>query len=130
MTQMEPVRPLLFCAGDFALHSGSKSKWKINCNALLPEDWQALALMAMEFLPSFGSVEGVSQGGLKLAEAMRAHVFPYGPVLICDDVLTTGRSMEEQRAGRKALGLVAFSRAKAIAPWIYAILAVCQEGVE
>jgi len=33
----------LFQFGDFSLHSGSKSKWKIECDALTDEDVEALA---------------------------------------------------------------------------------------
>jgi hypothetical protein len=40
-----------------------------------------------------------------------------GPVLIADDVCTTGASMEEARAGRDCIGVVAFTRGS-IPAWV------------
>ena len=91
------------------LSSGLHSSWKIECDALTPHDWYTLALIACELLPPFGAVEGVPRGGIAFAEALRRHVTA-GPLLICDDVLTTGASMERLRAGRDAIGVVAFAR--------------------
>jgi hypothetical protein len=99
----------LFQTGFFKLHSGSTSNWKICCENLTTDDWDTLALMASEILPSFGSVEGVPTGGLKFADALRKYQTT-GPLLICDDVLTTGDSINKQRADRPAYGIVVFSR--------------------
>ncbi len=49
-------------------------------------------------------------GGLRLAQAMQPYVSSSGPLLIVDDVLTTGQSMEKHRAGREAIGAVIFMR--------------------
>lgn len=49
------------------------------------------------------------RGGLRLAEALKLYVTE-GALLIVDDVLTTGASMEEFRNGREALGAVIFAR--------------------
>lgn len=106
---MAPAAPILFQRGAFRLHSGAVSAWKIECDSLGSEDWQGLATMAIEVLPPFGSVEGVPRGGIPLAAALRDFVTS-GPPLIVDDVLTTGSSMEKQRSGRDAIGLVAFAR--------------------
>jgi orotate phosphoribosyltransferase len=113
--------PHLFDHGRFVLHSGRESDWKVDCDALADHDWAALAVIAADRLPPFGSVEGVPAGGLKLAAALE----PFstgapGPVLIVDDVLTTGRSMEEQRAGRAAVGFVLFARGEP-PPWVRAM---------
>ena len=43
----------LFQLGDFTLASGQRSRWKIECDNLLAEDWQALAVIAAEILPPF-----------------------------------------------------------------------------
>lgn len=115
----------LFQQGDFTLHSGKKSSWKIDCDALTDEDWATLArIAATEYLGPFGSVEGVPQGGLKFAEALRKYITPGCPmVLVADDVLTTGRSMIEQ-AGHRAnvAGVVVFSRSSSfVLPWVLAL---------
>jgi hypothetical protein len=99
----------LFQLGYFVLHSGARSRWKIECDALNPEDWEALATIAVEFLPAFGAVEGVPRGGMPFADALRVHI-THGPLLIAEDVTTTGASMEAWRDGREAIGVVAFCR--------------------
>lgn len=86
----------LFQLGNFTLRSGAKSAWKIECDALTPDDWVALARMASEILPPFRGAIGVPRGGLPFAHALnhyatgeRSH-----PWLIAEDVCTTGGSME------------------------------------
>ncbi len=109
---------MLFKVGEFTLRSGAKSKFKIECDALTPEDWEGLALMAVEHLPPFGLVEGVPRGGLPFADALRPYATPgCETLLIVDDVGTTGGSMERHRNGRKAIGLVAFKRGP-LPPWV------------
>jgi len=102
----------LFQLGNFKSHSGETLPWKIDCDALVLQDWTCLARMIAEEVGAFGRLEGVPKGGLDLMEALRFHRHQYlsGPLLIVDDVLTTGRSMEEQRAGRDAIGAVVFAR--------------------
>ena len=104
----------LFQCGVFTLSSGALSYWKIDCDALSDADIETLALMLVEQLPTFGAVEGVPQGGLRLTEALRACPMRDDaagrPLLIVDDVLTTGASMERYRAGRNAIGAVIFAR--------------------
>jgi len=93
------------------LHSGAFSTWKVECDALDEGDWQTLACMISERIISFGSVEGVPRGGLPLAHHLRHYITPGGPLLIVDDVLTTGSSLEEHRAGRlHTIGFVIFAR--------------------
>src|SRR5688572_33099410 len=96
----------LFQSGKFHLHSGAVAHWKIDCDALTDDDLATLAEMAAPFvLNGFGSVEGVPKGGLRFARHfshLRGHT---DRVLIVDDVLTTGKSMEEQRSGRDAIGV-------------------------
>ena len=60
----------------------------------------------------FGYVEWVSGGGERLGKAMLKWRNVYSPtLLIVDDVLTTGESMEKQRASRKdTIGAVIFAR--------------------
>lgn len=102
----------LFNLGWFRLHSGAISSWKIDCDALTPDDWEALAFMAVEILPPFSKVEGVPSGGLAFADVLESHVTPSATtLLIAEDVVTTGESMERIRKGRDAIGVAVFSRA-------------------
>jgi hypothetical protein len=103
----------LFNLGDFKLHSGGVSRWKIDCDALTADDWAALALMLAERLPPFGWPLGVPRGGLPLARALERYATPgHAAALIVDDVCSTGASMEAfRRQIRKPnFGAVVFSR--------------------
>lgn len=118
----------LFRSGYFPLHSGGVSPWKIDCDALTDEDTATLAAMLYERLPSFGAVEGIPQGGLRLAAALRpyreAHrAYADDPLLIVDDVATTGASLERHRAGRPAIGAVIFARCP-VPPWVTALFSM------
>lgn len=114
--------PPLFVKQDFTSHSGLPLHWKIECDALTAADWEALAQIASEVLPPFGFVHGVPTGGTPFAEALRAHTDPFSQlIVVADDVLTTGRSMEEARANwppALTYGVVAFSRAAEVPEWI------------
>lgn len=92
------------------LHSGERSRWKIDCDALTDGDIATLADLIAERVGPFSAVEGVPNGGLRLAEALRRYQTSHRPLLIVDDVLTTGASLEAQRAGREAIGAVIFAR--------------------
>lgn len=102
----------LFNIGDFRLHSGRKSTFKIDCDALTWGDLEALANIAAKHLPSFGSVEGIPKGGLRWAECLYDYQTE-GPTLIVDDVYTTGTSMLEAASQHiePVLGTVIFARA-------------------
>ena len=116
----------LFQLGDFTLSSGARSSWKIDADALTDADIEALAEMIRLMVGPFASVEGVPRGGLRLAEALRKHCSLQGKLLIVDDVLTTGGSMETHRlnmdGGTPVVGAVIFARGQC-PPWIQA---VCQ----
>ncbi len=99
----------LFRRGNFTLASGASAGWKIDCEALTKADWETLALIASEILPPFGEVEGVPRGGILFAKIMSDHATE-GPLLITEDVVTTGESMERQRDGREAIGITVFAR--------------------
>ncbi len=100
----------LFQAGSFRSHSGEVLPWKIECDVLRPADWDCLALMLRMKIGPFGEVEGVPKGGIAFANALLPHCTLGYPLLIVDDVLTTGGSMETLRDGRRAMGAVVFSR--------------------
>jgi len=104
----------LFKSGDFILHSGGKSNFFIDCDTLSDADWQALARYIYDKGFRFRKVIGIPRGGLKLAEALKPYCFPNPeyPILIVDDVLTTGKSMEEEKIkhNESVIGIVIFAR--------------------
>lgn len=102
----KPTETNLFQRGEFVLNSGARSGWKLECDALTDDDWEALAYMIWQVVGQFKTVEGVPRGGLKLADRLdqyrcRDPRYPDQvvsgwdrlPHLIVDDVLTTGGSM-------------------------------------
>ena len=121
----------LFRLGSFKLHSGGLSNWKIDMDRLDDEDVAVIAMLGSRMVGPFSSVVGIPRGGLRLAEAMTEYATERDeddPVLVVDDVLTTGRSMEQKRAelepellyGAKVIGLVAFARGP-LPPWVKAV---------
>ena len=109
---MTPTICNLFQLHDFTLHSGAKTSWKIECDALTDADWEALAFMAMEKMgwPQIRMVVGVPFGGAKLAQSLQRNVTDEGCLLVVDDVLTTGASMEKLHKNAADKGLVVFAR--------------------
>lgn len=102
---------------DIVLHSGKKSKFKIECDSLTEEDWNTLAYLGSRIVGKFSKVYGIPRGGIPFARALEKYADNDGPLLIADDVLTTGGSIVEKlREG--CVGLVAFARGK------------CPEGVK
>lgn len=85
----------LFQTGRFALHSGAESRFKIECDALTDADWDTLAQWTLAMLGPFRAVVGIPSGGTLLAERLNSHVSINGPLLVVDDVLTTGKSIVE-----------------------------------
>lgn len=134
----------LFQMGSFTFHSGSNSMWKLECDALTEQDWITIAHVIAERF-AFGEVVGVPRGGIILQEKLEDYATRKltDPVLIVDDVLTTGRSMEIQLAalklpvsgnikpvlstgsltpGRGVIGVVLFCRNRVHCPdWVYPI---------
>lgn len=99
----------MFVLKDFVSHSGLTLPFKIECANLTYKDWECLAWLVSNMVGSFGSVEGVPRGGLLLANRLKDYITE-GPVLIVDDVFTTGASMDQQRNKRYAKGAVVFAR--------------------
>ncbi len=113
----------LFSEGEFEARSGVLP-WKVECEALTNAEWGwAAARVAERFW--IRAVHGVPTGGMKFANALKAHQDMHGEcVLIVDDVLTTGASMEAARRahtrgmiGLPRVGIVMFARVKPAA-WI------------
>lgn len=113
----------LFLYGNFRLHSGKSSQFKIECEALTLQEWFCLGYQLSLRLPPFGRVEGVPRGGMNLAAMMVEYqtLEAEDPLLIVDDVYTTGGSMEAHRRGRPAIGAVVFARTLVTQPWIAAL---------
>lgn len=113
----------LFTHGTFVSHSGLTLPDKVNCDALTDADWEANAKWFAARL-SFKTVIGIPSGGLKLAKALSAYTslkYSDAEVLICDDVLTTGASMQNMKMKHPdAIGAVLFSRKRNIPHWITA----------
>lgn len=103
----------LFRRGNFKLHSGQQSGWKVDCDALVDEDWVTAAWMISRKL-TFSRVIGIPTGGLRLAYFLSEYTSRTGPTLIVDDVFTTGGSMEEarQKVHGPCIGYVVFARGK------------------
>lgn len=99
--------------------------WKLECDALTRADWDTLALMAVDVLPPFGSVFGVPRGGVPFAESLARYTTcdPDHPILIAEDICTTGGSMERYRGSlpetdRRYIGVCVFARMAAWSDWV------------
>ncbi len=105
----------LFKRGNFISSSGKRLRWKVECDSLSNADIDCLAYVIRQS-NDFSKVVGVPRGGLRLASALAPFVskLAYDPVLIVDDVLTTGKSMEEMRKtiNHPIIGVVIFARGK------------------
>lgn len=110
----------LFQKVDLALSSGQKSDFKIECDALTDEDWECLAYFISKKV-NFHSVRGIRWGGVKLEIHLQKYCIKDDlPLLICDDVLTTGNSMTKERdefiskgiKKKDIRGVVIFARGK------------------
>ena len=88
-------------------HAGLELNWKIECDAISDAEWDCLATMIMEIQTRpFSKVIGIPRGGKKLEEALQPYcnLGSYNnhvgnvvnhPILIVDDVWTTGASFRE-----------------------------------
>ena len=110
----------LFRLGWFTAASGSVLPWKVECDSFIDDDW-LWAADEIARIVDFRDVEGVPTGGLQLANLLAPLGKPSATsLLIVDDVLTTGGSMEQQRAGRDAVGFVVFARGP-LPSWVRAL---------
>lgn len=105
-------RKALFVRQDFTSHSGQPLTWKIECDALTDADIETLAFMISERLSPFGKVIGIPRGGLRIAGALEQYQTE-GPLLVVDDVLTTGVSFvpyTPKHLQQDTIGAVIFAR--------------------
>ena len=111
----------LFIKEDFISHAGLPLTWKVECDALTDADYQALAKIVSEKI-NFKDVKGIPRGGVPFENALKQYASndSSDPLLICDDVYTTGTSMREVYEDG-AIGIVVFARNEITDDWIKAI---------
>lgn len=134
------ARPDLFSLGKFTLHSGQKSFFKIDCDALTAGEVACLARLILDRVPPFGAVVGVPSGGDRLAAALAMNCRDACPrVLIVDDVYTTGDSIVRQREQvikdlrchrSDIVGIVLFAREPIDASWVTAVFQLTPPSYE
>jgi len=109
----------IFQEVDFKSHSGLDLSWKIECDGVSKKEWKCLTEMIMDYEKRpFQSAIGIPRGGVVLGSYLNQYSTenPDDPILIVDDVLTTGGSMEEFKRERmfrnptKYIGWVVFAR--------------------
>ena len=107
----------LFQMGEFISHAGLKLPWKIECDAISPEEWNALARMVIDYQKeSFSKAVGIPRGGIPFADALNEYGSgdPNDPILIADDVYTTGTSfnqfISENYSNQKVIKWCVFAR--------------------
>ena len=119
----------LFQKRDFVGHSGDTLTWKIECDAIQDVEWATLAHIIHEIEPRpFGEVVGIPRGGLKLSKPLEEYATgnDEDPLLIVDDVMTTGGSFDyfaeqyfRNRQYRQFFGWCIFNRGCDTAPaWV------------
>ena len=119
----------LFQKMDFVAHSGKKLTWKIECDAIQSSEWVTIAhiINELEKRP-FGEVVGIPRGGVTLGNILQGYATgkDEDPLLIVDDVMTTGGSFKyfaeqyfRNRPYRKFFGWCVFNRGSDDAPaWV------------
>ena len=119
----------LFQKMDFVGHSGKKLTWKIECDAIQSSEWVTIAhiINELEKRP-FGEVVGIPRGGVTLGNILQGYATgkDEDPLLIVDDVMTTGGSFKDfaeqyfrNRPYRKFFGWCVFNRGSDEAPaWV------------
>jgi hypoxanthine phosphoribosyltransferase len=125
----------LFLKKDVILHSGQPTDFKIECDALSYPDIEMLAFVISKKY-KFRDVYGVPSGGIKFEAALANYRNTHDlslPILIIDDVLTTGHSMNDyrkkltqERPDANIIGVVIFSRGKCPA-WVDPIFQMWKE---
>lgn len=116
--QKSPIN--LFQTVNFRSHSGQELTWKIEADALSAQEWYTIKCMILDLSAPFREAIGIPRGGTQLGQLLNQHGTgnKSDPILIVDDVLTTGGSMLEyqrQRAFRNPteyIGWVVFARNK------------------
>ena len=127
----------LFKLGDFVSHAGLSLSWKIEMDVLSDAEWFCIKKMIMEYTGPFKEAIGIPRGGLKLASILNSEATQSkkDPILIVDDVLTTGTSMDEFKRKKqwrdpaKYIGWVVFARTKP-PEWVHALFQMPKKWVD
>jgi orotate phosphoribosyltransferase len=95
----------LFQKVDIILNSGKPSDFKIECDALTDSDIETFAYLISKKY-TFRKVVGVPRGGVRIEDALQKYTTnnPEHPLLMVDDVLTTGGSMVRYRKQYEEMG--------------------------
>lgn len=105
----------LFEGKEFISHAGNLLSWKIEADVLTDKDLETLAKIVSDKIKFF-LVYGVPTGGSRFAAALNiyATLNDKDPVLIVDDVLTTGQSIIDlmNKFADDTIGVVIFARGK------------------
>jgi hypothetical protein len=126
---LSPSAPDLFQKVDFKSHAGLDLNWKIEMDALSAKEWIVLSDMISDYSQPFRQAIGIPRGGVKLGNLLNTHHatgISTDPILIVDDVLTTGMSMEEFKKNEQRsiesdfIGWVVFARTQP-SSWIQAL---------
>jgi orotate phosphoribosyltransferase len=118
----------LFVTGFFRSHSGLLLNEKIECSVLDTGDLHCLASIIYRHAPRWSHAVGVPRGGIALATVLNMRYAtsrpqPDAPVLVIDDVFTTGKSLlEAMSTYPNSIGFVIFDRSgKPLPPNVKAI---------
>lgn len=92
----------LFQSGDFLLHSGQHSAWKLECEAITLDEMKVIAKLLAERLPAFSRTVSVSEDSNNPATILRGCLAQYAEetnktLIVVDDVFTTGSTMSSAR---------------------------------
>lgn len=109
----------LFQKINIILNSGEESDYKIECDSLTDDDIETLAYLISKRY-TFRKVVGVPRGGNRIEDALQKYTTNNDehPLLIVDDVLTSGGSMDRHRLMYEDMGyygivgVVIFARGK------------------
>ena len=88
----------LFQQYNYISHAGNPLTWKIEADAINPAEWKCLVEMILEIENRpFRAATGIPRGGVALGVELNKHATgaPNDPLLIVDDVWTTGTSFTE-----------------------------------
>lgn len=119
----------LFIKKRFKMKSGGMSDFKIECDALKEEDYDTIAFLISRKV-KYKKAYGVPRGGLVFAEKLNKYASNESDlILIAEDVVTTGKSMEDFREKlmqenstyKNILGVTAFSRGP-LPMWIKSVM--------